>query len=328
MAEAVGVAQEVGRAHRLHLGIDFIAQGLHVRGRGRLGVQAHVKQAELALAQQLQAALEVARGGHAVEQVARQRGRGVDMRAQALQGFPLPAEVLHELAGQLHRIAFDARDAGHRAFVHLGQHVVQAVAELVEERDHVVVRQQAGPPTDRQREVAHQVRHRQLQPAIHLAIHVITGPQPARTTVVHPRARLLAGAGVGIEIEGRHLLAVAPHGVVAHRVVPHRRGVGAQRHAEQPFDEVEEAVEDARHHEVGFQRLAAEGVALLLELLAGIGAVPGLQVRQGEFGGGEVAQLSQFSLGVRAGAACQVAHEGQHRLRRARHLGRQQRMGV
>ena len=73
------------------------------------------------------------------------RGSGAPVSTCAvrrLQHVPLPAEVLHELARQLDRVPFDAGDAGDAEVVDLRQHVVQAVAELVEQRDDVVVRQQ------------------------------------------------------------------------------------------------------------------------------------------------------------------------------------------
>ena len=109
----------------------------------RVGVQFHVEQRELDLAQGLQAALEVLGGEHLVEQRARQRLAVLDMAAEGTH-IPLPAEVLHELAGQLDGVPLDARDARGTEVVHLGEQVVQAVAELVEQGDDVVVRQQRG----------------------------------------------------------------------------------------------------------------------------------------------------------------------------------------
>ena len=73
------------------------------------------------------------------------------------------------------------------SLVHLGQHVVQAMAELVEQGDHVVVGQQRGLPS-RLGEIAHQVRHGRLQPA------GVGRSQRARI-VVHPGATALAGGG-------------------------------------------------------------------------------------------------------------------------------------
>ncbi len=73
------------------------------------------------------------------------RGSGSPVSTCAVRranDVPLPAEVLHELARQLDGVPFDAGDAGHAEVVDLRQHVLQAVAELVEQRGHVVVRQQ------------------------------------------------------------------------------------------------------------------------------------------------------------------------------------------
>ena len=78
------------------------------------------------------------RGEHPVEQRARQRRAGVDVRGHVRQHVPFPAEVLHELARQLDRVPFDALDAGHAGDVDLRQQVVQPVAELVEQRGHFV----------------------------------------------------------------------------------------------------------------------------------------------------------------------------------------------
>ena len=67
---------------------------------------------------------------------------GVDVARHVPQHVPLPAEVLHELARQLDRVPFDAVDAGHAEILDARQQVVQAVAELVEQRQHLVVREE------------------------------------------------------------------------------------------------------------------------------------------------------------------------------------------
>ena len=61
-----------------------------------------------------------------------QPGAGVDVLGEQLQNLPLPREILHELGRQLDRVPLDAVDAGHRRLVDPRQHVMQAVAELVE----------------------------------------------------------------------------------------------------------------------------------------------------------------------------------------------------
>ena len=69
---------------------------------------------------------------------------GFYVRGHVLEHVPLPAEVFHELAGQLDGVPFHTADARDIALVDLREHVVQAVAELMEQRGHVVVREQGG----------------------------------------------------------------------------------------------------------------------------------------------------------------------------------------
>jgi hypothetical protein len=111
------------------------------------------------------------------------------MGGHVAQHVPLPAEVLHELAGQLHGVPLDAADARDVALVHLGQHVVQAVAELVEQGDDVVVRQQRRLAVHAVGKVAHQVRHRGLQLA------VSGRSQRVRTSSIQAPPRLPVRAG-------------------------------------------------------------------------------------------------------------------------------------
>ena len=275
-------------------------------------MQAHVKQRVLALPEQRQRRLKVARRQHTLEQLAWQGLARVDLSRQALQHRPLPAEVFHELAGQFNGIAFDPGDARHRQVFDLRQQVMQAVAELVEQRDHVVVRQQRGPPAHRRRKVADQVRQRFLQRALRAP--------PATAAAVHPGAGLLAFAGVQVQVEARHGLVSAPDAEEANAVVPDRRCFCANRHVEQRFDQLEKALQHARFGEVLTHLFAAEGVVGLFELFRGKGAVPGLQVRQTQLLPRKLRQGSQLLLGVRAGTRRQIAHKRQHGGRRAGHV--------
>ncbi len=285
-------------------------------GGARLGVDQHVEQRELHLAQRLHAALEVPRREHLVEQRAGQRGAGVHMFGELLQHIPLPAEVLHELAGQLDGVPLHAGDARHAQLLHLREHVVQPVAELVEQRDDVVVREQGRAAVDRGGEVAHEVRHRRLQrPAV--------GAQPARTRVVHPGARALAGAGVEVQVELAHQRAAALDPVEADALVPRRRGGRDDPDLEQRLDDAEQPLEHLGQREVLAQLLVAERVAGLLQALAGERHVPALQVGDAQLLGGELAQLGEVGRGARTGAVSQVAQEGDHFGRRAGHLGHQ-----
>ena len=205
---------------------------------------------------------------------------GVDVRGHVPQHVPLPAEVLHELAGQFDRVPFDAADAGDAELVRPRQHVVQAVAELVEQGDDVVVRQQRRLAVDAVGEVADQVGDRRLQLAV-------VGAQPAGAHVVHPGAAALAGARRGVEVELADQLVLASR-VALDAVELARSGcqTGAwsrrMRHLEQRLDDLEQAGQHLGRGEVLLDLLLAEGVARFLELLADVGPVPGLRVGEAE----------------------------------------------
>ena len=113
---------------------------------------------------------------------------------------PLPAEILHDLAGQLDRVPLDALDARDARDLDPGQQLVQPVAELVEDRDHLVVRERRGLAVDRRRQVAGEVGDRMLD---------VRAGAAAVDRVVHPRAALLVLARVHVEVELPEQRAVA-----------------------------------------------------------------------------------------------------------------------
>ena len=324
MAEGVGCAVERGRLHHRHLVADPAQQGHEITVGGATAVQQHVVERELDLAQGLQTGLEVFGRQHFVEQLAGQGLTGVHVGGHVFEHVPFPAEVLHELARQFHRVPFDAADAGHIAFVDLGQHVVQAMTELVEEGDGVVVGEQRRLAIDALGEVAHQVGHRGLQAAVVWA-------QPAGAHVVHPGPAAFARAGARVEVELAHQLGAAgvacrarpfdaekPHGGV-----PHRRLIGADADLKQGFNDLEQAVEHLGGREGGFDVLVAVGVARLAQLLADERPIPGLRVVQAQVVAGVGAHVGQVLLGVGAGFVGQVAQEGDHLVGRVGHFGRQ-----
>ena len=57
-----------------------------------------------------------------------------DVCCMCTTASPVVRPVLHELAGQLDRVPLHAADAGHQALALLGQHVLQRVPRLVEQR--------------------------------------------------------------------------------------------------------------------------------------------------------------------------------------------------
>ena len=111
------------------------------------------------------------------------------------QGGSVVAPVLHELAGQFHRVPFDVVDAGGLGTLHGGEHVLEAMAEFVEEGFHFLEGHQAGGFPHRWALVADQVGHRQHGGAVWLAL--------ANQAFIHPGAApLAAGTAVRVEVEG------------------------------------------------------------------------------------------------------------------------------
>ena len=194
MAETVGKTVEGWRLHHRHFSAHLL-QGFGPTGKlGRIAfaVNQHIEQAELHLAHDKHAALEVFGGYHFVEQLARQRAAAFFVRRHFGQHLVFPHEVFHKLAGQLHRVPFYAVDAGYAQFVDAGQQVVQAVAGFVEQGDDFVVREARFFAVYRRGEVAHQIGHRCLDTA-----GFIFGEEAASAAVVvHPRPAALAFAGV------------------------------------------------------------------------------------------------------------------------------------
>ena len=86
---------------------------------------------------------------------------GCRVARDALQNIRLPGVVLQELARQLDRVPGDAVDAGEARVVDARQEVMQAVTELVEQRQHIIVSQKCRTAAARRQEIAHEVGDRQ-----------------------------------------------------------------------------------------------------------------------------------------------------------------------
>ncbi len=186
---------------RAHL-VDHVLHGLAAI-RIVIVMQAHVEQGKLNLAQGLQAGLEILGGDHLVVERTRQGLTAFRFGCHVLQDFPFPAKIFHELRRQFDCIPFDAGNAGYANLVNPGQHVMQAVAELVEQGDHFVMRKQSrfDDAVDYRRggEITGQVSNRGL----YFAAEAAPG-----ACIVHPCAATLAVAGIQVQIELADQLAV------------------------------------------------------------------------------------------------------------------------
>ena len=147
MAERVREAVERRRLDDGDLAPHLVEELLHARAAlGRvLLVQPEVEQRELELAHHREAREERARALQRLDLVARQRRARLVVPADVGEHLGPPREVLEELARQLDGVPGDAVGARERRIVDFRQQVMQRVAELVEQRDDLAVRQQRRP---------------------------------------------------------------------------------------------------------------------------------------------------------------------------------------
>ncbi len=323
--EAVGETVPLRRFHHRHFVAHLLQDLVDAPAPLRivLEVDAEIEERELHLAQHLHGRLEVSRGEHALEERLRQRLAGLVVAGEEIQGLALPAPVLHELGRQFHRVPGNPGDPGNGGPVHLGEHVVQAVSELVEQCLHLVVGEQRRFVPHGRSEVAGHEGHWVLLPVARLH---------ARDAVGHPGTAPLLRPGVEIEVELPQQLSGTgiAHLVEAHVGVPHVHLLVAlaDDHAEETADHLEHAGNDAGLREPGLELFLGDAVAMLAQLFAVVGDVPGLEGLDAVMLTGVVPQLLQLTFGLGPGPARQVTQEAGHLFGRAGHLGGQRTLGV
>ena len=283
------------------------------------GVQQHVEQCHLELAHRRQAAFEVLGCEHAVVERAGQRRARIDVRGHRLEHVPFPAEIFHELRGQLDGVPFDALDSRNERNVDLRQQLMQAVAEFVEQRDHFVMRECRRLGAGRWRQVARHVSDGMLNGAVE---------PPPIDRIVHPRAALLAGPRVEIEIELADELPVSVvHVEEANARMPDRRARRLNRHRVDRFDDAEQSLQHLILGKIRPHLLLGERIPRRFEFFGGIGEIPRCDVVDSDFVAREHGELRVIALGVRLRAPAEIAQERQHFVRRLRHLRHQRYFG-
>ena len=256
-------------------------------------------------------------GEQRFEQVVGQRLAGLVVLGEGLQHAGVPDPVLEHLRGQLDEVQ-GGRGAGERAVVHLGEQVVQSVAELVEERLDVLVHHERGLVGRRRREVADHRDHRLLHGAV--------VPDLAREEAEAGEVLVLVVARVRVEVEGaEHLVAgLVPNLVALDVGVPEHAGLGggglrdvANLDAVERLGDVEEALDDALHREVFLHLLGVDGVLVLHQPVLEVELVPDVHLGVGVAGqlalGGLV--FVEVDQGLLADERAQLLVELQHRLR-------------
>ena len=241
------------------------------------------------------------------------------MPGHVLEDFPLPAEVLHELAGQFDRIPFDAVDARDAEVFDLRKQVVQPVAGFMEERDRVIVGEECRLAAHRTRKIAVEVGHRRLD---------TLGSAPSGDRAIHPGTAALGFACIEVEIEladepARHVADIEK----AYVFVPNRRSRLLDLDAVKRLNQLEHSGHDLALGEVLLHLLVRERIPVGAQFLRGVSKVPGLERREAELVPGEFAQFGEIFLCERARTMREVVEKIQHLLRRLRHLRHQRNLG-
>ena len=159
---------------------------------------------------------------------------------------------------------------------HAREHVVQTVAELVKQRGHLVVRQERRRRADRRREVAHQLRHgqgrcprgaiwrRRIRPSRRRCASRCASRGRGRTRRGLARRDPRDRSSARSDARRPRRAARAP-------LMPYSRSVTVNR-PDEHFGQ----------RKIGAQRLLRHLEAALLQPLAEVGQVPGLELATGE----------------------------------------------
>ena len=229
---------------------------------------------------------EVVGTAHRRDQVGRDRLAGL-VAGEGRQDTCVPGPLLEHLARRLDEVPL-GRDAGEaRPLALPAEHVVHEVAELVEQRHHLVVLHQAAA------EVADQHALGQLLPGD-------AGDHVELRGVLE-----LALAGVQVEVDAPDPYAVEAD-VVARDVVVPRAGLGVRDRgpleAEEPAGDVEEPLAHLLEGEVGAHDLAVDVVLLAAHELGVVARVVGLDRRRRPARPGACAPAAPRARGPRARA--------------------------
>ena len=213
--------------------------------------------------------LAAAEGGRA--EVLRGADFCLQVRRHADAGAVVEAPVLHKLARDLHRVPLDEVDARRVLVVHAREHLLEGVAELVEQRLDLAERQEAFALAVALGEVRANDRQGTLDENALLHAPV--------AKLVHPRAaRFEAVADEGIEVEVRDGFPLLAHLEKADVLVPNggllRPHTFAHLDVEEDEGHLEKSLQDILQLEELFEILLAIGVFALAQPLGEIGDVP------------------------------------------------------
>ena len=228
---------------------------------------------------------------------------------------PVPAEVFHELRGHFHRVPFNAGNAGDLSLINPGKEMVKAVAELMEERLHFVMRHRGGLAGRGFREVADLIGNRCIELAL---------VEAAGSVAIHPGAAPFRGTGIEVKVElGDQFAVLIFNPEELHIRIPDACVILADMNAVERFDKMEESLEDRVLREVVLHFLVREGVARLTEFFRSEADIPGLKRFDAEFLRGKFPQLLHILQRVGAALLIQITQESDHLFGGLSHLRRE-----
>ena len=214
---AGGAGKEVGEAPRhgnrpgFQRGLvafeDLVGEGVKVRvsvafpgSLAVVDVQLEVQLSERQLPHHRRGTQIIPGRRHALEEFGGNRLAGLEVLGKKVQALALPTVVFHELRGQFHKVPSHLH-AVERFHFHLAEEVVEEVAELVENRDHLVVLEEGGLVSDRGRHVA--ANQSQMRIAV-----PVSGRRATGAKMVHPSPAALGLARVPVSVERSQMDAV------------------------------------------------------------------------------------------------------------------------
>ena len=236
-----------------------------LRGGGRLGVEFEIDQRRGGELDGGETLVEFSRGQEPLQQIVRQRLAGLVVAGELLQHLGPLLPVLVELRRQLDEIG-EHGGARQRRIGHVGEHAVQAVAELVEQGAGIVGRQQRGLGSGALGEIADIDDERR-----DLAVELLLVAQRG-----HPGAGALGRPGEVVAVEQRLVLAVTAPDLPDPDVGMPERDILAlgEGDAEQAGGAVEGGLDHVVEHQIGLDRSVVEIGAALPQLFGVVTPIP------------------------------------------------------
>mmetsp|Transcript_29667 Transcript_29667/g.84874 ORF Transcript_29667/g.84874 Transcript_29667/m.84874 type:complete len:405 (+) Transcript_29667:574-1788(+) len=239
-------------------------------GSQRPCVQVQVQDAHVQLAKHAHASLVLHGCLQRLQHLPWQWFAGLVMAGNAVDNpVGLVQPVLHELRREFHGVPF-AGDACKRGLRLRGEHVLQCVAELMEERVELVKAEQCGRAAVRWAHACHDGRdwlHAPDAVVAHDPRHPSSG-----ALLLRPREE------VQVEVARRRLVAARTVDLEQlHVLVPRGARRGGHMGSKHFLGQVEEACQAAVEREVGAEHLSIDAEKLLHLLVAPVGSVPMFQ---------------------------------------------------